>query len=295
MRWLLEALTGIAQGRKLPKFADRSFFRTATRRRLGRPSKTPGNKVLYFVDLYANYFDVELANALVSILEHHAISVYVPSGQLSSAMPLIAQGSVERARAIAKRNVRLLADAIRLGYHVVATEPSAALCLTHEYRHLLDDDDTELVAENTSEACDFLWEMHVAGKLELDLKPLNVTIGYHEPCHVRALGTQNAGEKLLRLIPGVTVNRIDQGCSGMAGTYGLRRENYISSLRMGLGLITQMRDSTVQLGATECSACKIQMQHGTAKPTLHPLRLLAASYGLAPNPVYVPPRNRFRR
>ena len=51
------------------------------------------------------------------------------------------------------------------------TEPSAALCLTHEYPNLLGDEDSQLVADNTSEACDYLWRMHQAGKLELDLKP----------------------------------------------------------------------------------------------------------------------------
>ena len=275
--------------------ARRNYFRTAARRRLSRPTRSPGKKVVFFVDLYANYFDVELANAMVSILEHHGISVYVPSGQLASAMPMIAQGNIERARPIAKRNVSILADAIRQGYHVVATEPSAALCLTHEYPQLLDDEDSQLVARHSSEACDYLWQMHMVGKLELDLRPLSTNVAYHEPCHSRALGTQHAGEQLLKLIPGMTVHRIDRGCSGMAGTYGLKSENYISSLRMGLGLINEMRDAQVQIGATECSACKLQMQQGTMKPTFHPLRLLAASYGLAPNPIHENRPGRFRR
>lgn len=285
MRWLLEKVSGISQGRKLPRFASRNFLRTPTRRRLGKADKLPGKKVVYFIDLFATYFDVELANALVAILEHHGISVYVPSAQLGSGMPLIAQGNLDRARTIARRNVTLLADAIRQGYHVVATEPSAALCLTYEYPNLLGDADSALVAEHTSEACDYLWRMHQSGKLELDLRPIASTLAYHEPCHVRALGTQRAGEQLLKLIPGLNVQSIDRGCSGMAGTYGLRRENYITSLRMGMGMISQVRAPGVQIGASECSACRLQMRQGTVKPALHPLKLLAASYGLAPNPV----------
>ena len=35
-------------------------------------------------------------------------------------------------------------------------------------------------------------------------------------------------------------------------------------------------------GVTECSACKIQMEQGTTKPTIHPLKMLALSYGLMP-------------
>ena len=68
----------------------------------------------------------------------------------------------------------------------------------------------------------------------------------------------------------------------MAGTFGLQRENYRNSLRIGRGLITALRSPNVQLGVTECSACKLQMEQGTTKPTLHPLKLLAIAYGLMP-------------
>ena len=175
------------------------------------------------------------------------------------------------------------AEAVRQGYHVVTTEPSAALCLTHEYPNLLDDDDARLVAQNTSEACSYLWRMHQAGQLELDFKPVNFTLGYHQPCHLRALNIGSPGENLLRLIPGLTVQHIEQGCSGMAGTFGLKRKNYRSSLRAGWGLISAMRDADIQFGTTECSACKMQMEQGTAKSTIHPLKILAHSYGLLPN------------
>jgi Fe-S oxidoreductase len=68
----------------------------------------------------------------------------------------------------------------------------------------------------------------------------------------------------------------------MAGTFGLKQENYRSSLRAGWGLISAMRRPAVQVGATECSACKIQMEQGTTKPTIHPIKLLALAYGLMP-------------
>ena len=80
-RWLLEKMLGIAQGRKLPRFAARSFLRRAARRRLTRPTRRSGRKVLYFVDTYANYHDPQLAEALVAVLEHNGVAVYVPPNQ----------------------------------------------------------------------------------------------------------------------------------------------------------------------------------------------------------------------
>ena len=63
-RWLLEKLLGIAQGRKLPRLARRSFLQQAAMRRLHHPPRTAGEKVVYFVDTYANHFDTQLAEAL---------------------------------------------------------------------------------------------------------------------------------------------------------------------------------------------------------------------------------------
>jgi Fe-S oxidoreductase len=195
-------------------------------------------------------------------------------------MPSIALGALQHARALARQNVSVLAEAVRQGYHIVATEPSAALCLAREYPQLVDDDEARLVAAHSSEACTYLWNLHTTGDLQLDFRPISAAAGYHLPCHLRALEVGSPGESLLRLIPGLRIYRIEEGCSGMAGTYGLLRQNYRSSLRAGWPLIGRLRDQRLQLNCTECSTCKLQMEQGTTKPTIHPLKLLAIAYGV---------------
>jgi hypothetical protein len=51
-----------------------------------------------------------------------------------------------------------------------------------------------------------------------------------------------------------------------------------------MGLVSAMRNSGIEAGATECSGCRIQMEQGTSKPTVHPIKLLAKSYGLLSGP-----------
>ena len=281
-RWLLEKLLGIAQGRKLPRFASPTFLHLAARRRLTKPTRRSGRKVLYFVNTYANYHDPQLAEALVAVLEHNGVAVYVPPEQGPSGMAMISMGVLDPARRLAARNLPLLAEAARQGYQIVVTEPSTAICLTHEYLNLTDDNDARLVAANTLEACTYLWRLHQQGQLQLDFQPINASLAYHLPCHLKALGNGAPGEHLLRLIPSLSVQRVEKGCSGMAGTYGLRRENYRTSLRAGWELISHMRRPELQAGTTECTACKMQMEQGTTKPTIHPLKLLALAYGLMP-------------
>ncbi|HEX5471382.1 MAG TPA: anaerobic glycerol-3-phosphate dehydrogenase subunit C [Lacipirellulaceae bacterium] len=282
-RWLLEKAAGIAQGRKLPRLARRSFLQQSAMRRLHHPPRTSGEKIVYFVDTYANHFDTQLGDALVAVMRHNGVAVFVSQDQLHAGMTMIAAGALEPARIIAAQNVSKLAESVRQGYTIVATEPSAVLALTHEYPALLDnDEDALVVAQHTQEACHYLWQLHLRGRLKLDFQPQRISVGYHVPCHLRALGVGAPAENLLRLIPGVRVNRIEKGCSGMAGLWGIKRENYRASLRAGLELISTVRDGPFQIGTTECSTCKMQMEQGSAKPTVHPIKLLALAYGLMP-------------
>lgn len=281
LRWLLSRITGIAEGRKLPRFDKTTFMAKAASKRWTKPTRQAERRVLYFVDLYANYFDTELAEAVVGVLRRHGYEVYVHPRQESSGMPAVSLGAAEIAAEIARRNTRILAEAVRQGYQIVTSEPSAAMCLRHEYVQLLGDDDSRLVAENSLDITSFLWNLHQSGKLELDFKPVNFRVGYHQPCHLRTFNA--SGDSLLKLIPGLTVQTLERGCSGMAGTFGLLSHNYRASLRAGLGLINALRDPTIQIGVTECSACKLQMEQGASKPTTHPVKLLALSYGLMPS------------
>jgi len=172
----------------------------------------------------------------------------------------------------------------------VCTEPSAVTCLTHDYPLLLEDEEMDRVVAATSDAMTFLRELHHEGRLRLDFAPLVASdtpvprILYHAPCHARLGREESPAEQLLRLVPGVAIDAADRGCSGMAGTFGLSRRHYRTSLRVGLGLMSAMRAGGIEAGATECSSCRIQMEQGTDKPTVHPLKLLAKAYGLLPGP-----------
>ena len=128
----------------------------------------------------------------------------------------------------------------------------------------------------------FLWDLHRAGRLSTRLRPLDLTLGHHVPCHLKALHGPTAGPGLLSLIPGVRVHTIDVSCSGMAGTWGLKAAHYETSLAAGRPMLTELNRPGVLFGSTECSACRMQMQEGTGKRTLHPVQYLAYAYGLMP-------------
>jgi FAD/FMN-containing dehydrogenase/Fe-S oxidoreductase len=282
MRWLLEKCVGIAQSRKLPKVSRKTFLGWAARERLSRMDRSGGRKVLLFVDQYANWHNPLLGRALVEILRHHNVNIYVPTNQTPSYMAMLSAGDVGRARKLIETNVKVLAEAVRQGYDIVSLEPTAVLAFKNEYRHVIANEDTELIANNAYESSAYLWSMHERNELELDLKPVNFSVLYHQPCHSRALYPHQPALKLLQLIPGLQVINANAGCSGMAGTFGLQRKNFRASIRIGRNLIGQMKETSAQLGTTECVACKLQMDQATSKPTVHPIALLAYAYGRMP-------------
>jgi Fe-S oxidoreductase len=239
--------------------------------------------VLYFLDTYARRHDPLLARSFVEVLERHGIGVFIDPRQVAAGMPLVSAGDLDAARRAARTNMRVLAEAVRLGYRIVATEPAAVTCLRHDYPLLLDDEDMDRVVAATTDAASFLWDLHRDGELRLDFSPVRTRVHYHAPCHVRTPGGTPAAERLLRLVPGLEVRPVDRGCSGMAGTVGLAREHYRTSLRIGRGVMAAMRAGD-GVGATECSACRLQMEQGTTTPTTHPVKLLAKAYGLVAGP-----------
>ena len=293
-RWLMEQLFGLSRQRTLPRFTHRTFLRRAhragwTRKNTGlvRPTGVQDSgfpaKLAYFTDIYANYNDPLIGEATVAVLRYHGLEVHVPRRQRGSGMPALAAGDAETAKEIASYNVRLLADLVRDGYQIVCSEPTAALALTQDYLDLSDDPDTRLVAENTLELTGLLWRLHQAGRLNRNFHRLDLDLGHHVPCHMKALrGEAVYGPQLLDLIPGVRTHTIDRSCSGMAGVWGLKAENFALSLAAGQPMIAAMNMPRVLYGSTECSPCRMQMQQGSGKRTLHPIQYLALAYGLLP-------------
>ncbi|HEY3789336.1 MAG TPA: heterodisulfide reductase-related iron-sulfur binding cluster, partial [Urbifossiella sp.] len=291
VRWVLEKVFGLSRQRRLQSFSLRNFYRRArglglTRRKRKNltlePSATAPLKVAYFVDVFANYNDPLIGMATVAVLQHNGIEVYVPKRQVGCGASPLAVGDAEMAREAAIRNVRAMADLVREGYRVICSEPTAALMLSQDYLDILTDPDAAALAANTVELTAFLWELHEAGKLRTDFRRLDLVLGHHVPCHVKALRNGAAGPKLLELIPGLTVRTIDVSCSGMAGTWGLKAANYDTSLAAGQRMLEEVNQPEVLFGSTECSACRMQMQQGSGKRALHPVQYLALAYGLLP-------------
>ena len=277
-----EQLTGVSAQRQIPPFAPQSLFAKHRTLRRGPAAAAAADvpRVVYFADVAAGWMNVEVGEALLQILEHNGVEVLLPE-QDPSGIVQMSYGDARQVRRLARRNIARLDPYVRAGYAIVCSEPSGALMLKHEYPEFVPGEQTARVAGAVWEAIGYLHMLRARGLLKTDFSPLALHFGYHEPCHLKVL--QPAGDRLalLTAIPQLKLTSLNEGCCGLAGTFGMRRKNFATSMQIGSKLFERLAQPEFDYGLTECAACRMQMEQGVpGKKTLHPLTVLAAGYGL---------------
>jgi Fe-S oxidoreductase len=264
----------------MPRFGRGSFLQ-AGRKYLAscEPIAKPVEKVAYFVDTYANFNDHELGFAVVDVLRHNGVEVILPD-QRPAPLPAIVYGDVKTARRDLSYSVKHLASAVRQGYQIVCSEPSAALCLREELRHYVVGEEAALISQNTCELMNYLSNLRSQGKLQAPQETIADKFVYHLPCHLCAVGDDAVTLRLLQDHFKIDVVDLQAGCCGLSGTFGMQRKNYELAFQISESLKNALKKSPTQNVLTECAACKMQIEHIAPASTSHPIKLIAQCYGL---------------
>jgi anaerobic glycerol-3-phosphate dehydrogenase C subunit len=279
---VMQILTGIDKRRAMPKFGFSSFISKANKYLAAQPKlENPIDKVAYFTDTFANYNDHELGFAVIKFLRHNNIDVIIPK-QRPAPLPAVVYGDIKTSRRDLRYNVKHLSDAVRAGYKIICSEPSAALCLKEDLRFFVDDGDAKIVSENTFELFDYLKNLMSRVKIAAAASSglAKTKFVHHTPCHLIALGSKPASIEVLKQLAGIDVKELDGGCCGIAGTFGMQTKNYDLSMRIGKNLAEKIENSGADTVLTECSTCRMQIEQMTGKKVIHPIKILARAFGL---------------
>jgi glycerol-3-phosphate dehydrogenase subunit C len=277
-RAVLERTLGIHRRAPLPRLAGSTFQRWARRHRSPAAERT----VIYFHGCSTNYYEPTVGRMVVALLEHNGFQVTVPP-QDCCGLPLQSNGDFPSARRYVRRLVANLAPHARAGHDIVASSTSCGLMLKREAGEILgvDDEDLRVVAERTYDICEFLLGLHERGELRTDFAPLSLTVPYHAPCQQRGHGIGKPALDLLALVPDLRVIELDVDCCGIAGTYGLKKEKYEISMRVGERLFHEVRAAGPDVAACDSETCRWQIVHGSGVAAVHPIELLYRAYGLS--------------
>jgi glycerol-3-phosphate dehydrogenase subunit C len=272
-RYLLDRGLGIDRRTKIPSYRKRTFLRWFKRREPGK-----GIPVAYFYGCYTNYIEPELGQAVVEVLEKNGFQVLLPR-QECCGLPLIGNGFFDLATRVAKKNVKSLRQTVEKGTEVVFSSPSCGMTLKHEYAGLLNISEASTVKDALFEISQFLVHLHEEGRLQTTFKELKETYYYHVPCHLRALQIGLPALELLSLVPGLKVVELPEGCCGLAGTYGFKREKYEVAREVGQEIFRGVPQGWRSKVISDCEACRMQIAHHTGAETFHPIQILRRAYG----------------
>jgi len=273
---LIKSILGIHPKRSLPK-ASKPISQFRTNNNLLTVTQNPIKTVYLFVDEFINYLEVSIAIDTITLLESLHYKVIIID-DIVSGRSFLSKGFLEEAKALANKNVAILADKITEDTPFVGIEPSAILTFRDEYLKLADDKvSAAKIAKHSFLIEAFLQQEILLGNICPDqFTDETKTIKFHGHCHQKALSNQSASFDVLNLPKNYTVTIIPSGCCGMAGSFGYEKEHYDVSMAIGeQTLFPAVRNANSEtLIVANGTSCRHQIYDGTGKEALHPVTVL---------------------
>ncbi|GAA2371087.1 hypothetical protein GCM10010246_76590 [Streptomyces cuspidosporus] len=181
-----------------------------------------GRTVVLWPDTFTNYLSPSVGQAAVRVLEDAGLRVVVPPKPVCCGLTWVSTGQLDRARAVMRRTLDVMAPALDAGLPVVGLEPSCTAALRTDLPELLGPADPR--AARLADAVTTF-----AGALE-DLAPdwqpptVDRPVVGQTHCHQHAV-LGDAAERRLRARAGLT-GELSGGCCGLAGNFGFERGHY---------------------------------------------------------------------
>jgi FAD/FMN-containing dehydrogenase/Fe-S oxidoreductase len=256
-------LGGVAQQRRMPKFARQTFvdwFRKRAPQNSGKP------QVMLWPDTFSNHFHPQIAQASVEVLEHAGFQVILPTAGLCCGRPLYDFGMLDRARAKLDEILVALKPHIDAGTPVIGLEPSCVSVFRDEMTNLLGPNPAaEQLRLQTFLLSEFLVQKANYRPARIEKKAL-----VHGHCHHKSVLKFDSEQELLKRT-GLDFQVLDSGCCGMAGSFGFEAHKYDVSVRIGERvLLPAVRNASPDtLIITDGFSCFQQIEQLTGRKPLH--------------------------
>jgi FAD/FMN-containing dehydrogenase/Fe-S oxidoreductase len=277
-RNLFERITYIDKDRQFPKYVNKSFTEHYKNHLLINRKQHYNKSVVFFYDTYIKYHNPRIGILIVKLLERNGFNVIVPP-QKSSGISAIFEGSTSIAKKIISYNLDNLAPYINKHIPIITFSPSSSLALKLEYMNIINNQNSRAVANLTFDIHEFLFSIYKKGELNVDFNRIEKDVLIHIHCHDIVQRIDQDIISLLKLIPGLNFQVLENGCCGIGGAFGFIKGNYKRSMKIGEPLfnLVKKNDKTVYSTGESCS---LQINEGTGKEIKLTVELISEAYGL---------------
>ncbi len=229
-----------------------------------------GSKIAFFTGCMVDYKFPEIGHKLVKILKENGIDIDVPEGQVCCGSPLLRTGQTEIVQDLVDKNKEVFKD-----YDTVITVCSGCGS-TLKNNH--PDFGSKL---NVMDISEFLVD-----KLdESKLKEVNMTVTYHDPCHLgRGQGIKDAPRDIIEKIPGVEFKEMLYPCQCCGAGGGIKSGKPKIAMELSKSKAEMIKDTGADAVVTICPFCELNIQDGLNEigcddiECIHILELLNRAY-----------------
>ena len=274
-----EWMFGLSARRTLPKWQSPFAADHAP-----RTHQSGAKTVLLWADTFNRYFEPENLYAASRVLTAAGYNVEIAGPEddrpLCCGRTYLAAGLVDRAVAEMARSAAHLLPRIEAGATVIGLEPSCLLTFRDEAPRLKDSGWTEDAAQRVMLFEEFIAAEMDAGDFALPLAPIAKRAFLHGHCHQKAHAVMGSVEKVLGLIPNLSVELIESSCCGMAGVFGYQAETYdVSKAMAELSLAPAVKAASPDdLIVADGTSCRHQITDFGGREALHVARLLEMAH-----------------
>lgn len=266
---VLDSTFGVSAHASMPKYASKRFEQWF--KKVKAHQEGYSRFVEYFHGCYVNYNYPQLGQDFVTLMNACGYGVHILEKQKCCGVALIANGFASQATSAAKTN---LASIRKASQPVLTTSSSCTLTIKEEYSTILDQDTSDIQSK-VQMAVKWLYDRIDRGEVRLAFrKDFKMKAAYHTPCHLQKLGNQIYSIALLRMIPGLDLNVLEQKCCGISGTFGFKKENYSISQKIGSKLYESIYAANPEVVITDCETCKWQIEGACGIPVFNPISIL---------------------
>ena len=276
---IAKSVAGLASERAIPRFAETTF----TEAFVANVGRDVRRRVMLWPDTFTNHFHPHIGHAAVRVLGAAGFEVVLPDKPLCCGRPLYDFGMLDRAKRQWRRVLAVLREPIRAGTPIVGLEPSCVSAFRDELVNLFpDDEDARRLSRQVHTLAEFL------GQSRWSPPALRRKALVHGHCHHKAIMGMDADRALLDKL-GLDWQLLDDGCCGLAGSFGFERDKYEVSMAIGehalFPAVRAAAADTLLLG--DGFSCREQIAHGTGRRALHLAEVIALA--LDPEGAHIEP------
>jgi FAD/FMN-containing dehydrogenase/Fe-S oxidoreductase len=271
----VKAVLGVAQQRRLPQFAPRSFQAAWAKEAHAEDGRRTENRAVFlWPDTWNNYYHPQSLEAAARVLQGAGFAVEVPRQHVCCGRPLYDFGFLRQARAYLLKILESFAPQIDAGLPFVFLEPSCASVFRDELINFFPNDGrAQRLREQALLLSEFL-ARHAADFQPPQLRGRKIVLQGH--CHHKSVMKMTDEVAILRRT-GAAVQLLDSGCCGMAGPFGFEREKFSVSQALGERvLLPAVRAASPEtILVADGFSCREQISQNSSRCAVHFAEVIA--------------------